>query len=1280
MIEDTGLLDPLTIPLYGRHMIEASAGTGKTYNITRIYVRLLVESRLTVKQILVMTFTEAATEEIKDRLASFIEELLRNFYLQPCEFSKTLQDKHGIQSTHKILSIAHLELDLASIYTINGFCQRVIGRFGLSMSLPQNAELLTDFRSISQAYLSDALRALRSNTQKYILLQNESFHDPDNFLQNFESLLGSREAISVPDAESFLMASVNEFNACWASHEANRKAIVEDLLKHESIVYQGVKGGAKAVMPELDDAINWLSRSVMIPKKDALEFMTTWLGLQNRSKEDSKVAEGEIINVAFNKLFSKVRINNYVKAGMPADHVLIVKSQALLADIKTPKGLGDIKKMLTNKLKRIPLYQVVYQIINSVNEKVEQHKHIHGVIGFNDQIEGVARAMKNSGAALIESLQQEYPAALVDEFQDTDEHQYSILEHLYPKGEQAQLLLMIGDPKQAIYSFRGGDIYTYLRAKKGADFRWGMDVNYRSSKEVITCYNRLFNGAPIGSGSQNLFDEDINYPLVKAPENPPKTVLIVDSDPTHTHTAFSFICANSIVKENRSDADDEVNHTPTIATKDVQVTEILRWCANETMRLLADVYIDENGTQRRVKSEDIAILVRSRGQATIVKQIFANCGLATVFLGEKTPLFESRQALHVLWFLQAVHQPTRENIRQSISTGLVNIDNDFNTHSVDLLIDDGHAAWETVFANLANYRVIWSQKGVYALLQSVIQQAAIQSKESERQLTNYMHIAELLATAAVTNSSALLLIHWLHKQITEAKQSDAHELRLESDQKLIKIVTQHKSKGLEYPVVFLPFANHIYTPSSAHSAVFHNENLERVTQLGVTSDAKSKAYKEALAEDMRLLYVSLTRPILRCYLGVFTLASSNKSALMRALNLSVNNKECDDPGRFVCTSIKQYLADISPFLFVSMADDLLPIKHDAPKAEIHDVSVLPLIGNINKKWQLTSFSKLSRKLTSDSLNDPQNDIFSASKHSFSRDEEESKNPSIKVSIEASNPLESNVNAAAQLLTSYRFIFPKGPDAGNLLHDILELIDFASPDVSGVLASLDANTINMQTIDKEKLSVWIEEILLTPLMTKSDFCLQTLHPEQVLKESEFYFPIESANTQGLLNIVSRYRKNLSDQFSITLPAKIAIQKEVLHGAMHGFIDLIFEFEGKYYVADYKSNFLGENLQNYEKTNLCQDIIKHNYDIQYLIYTLALHRYLTAFLPDYDYNHHFGGVYYLYLRGMGMSIDNKLSGKDCGIFYHKVEAILLNEIDKLFNVDEYENVDGNRGLIQ
>lgn len=1263
MTEETGLLEPLKIPLYGRHMIEASAGTGKTYNITRIYVRLLVESKLSVKEILVMTFTEAATEEIKDRLASFIEELLLNFHTKPCDFSQALQDKHGVESTYNRLGIAQLELDLASIYTINGFCQRIIGRFGLSMSLPQNADLLTDFQQITLAYVTDALRALRNTPEQYLLLQNESLHDPANFVNNFGRLIGAQDTISVPSQQTFLIAKADEFNACWRSHTLNRQSLIEGLLAEQAVLYQGVKTGEKTVAPEINDAIDWLSRTEMIASEDMGPLMLTWVGFGDTSKEESKKAEGTIVNAAFNKLFSSVRITNYVKAGMPEKHPLITNASQLLVGIKTPKGLGDAKKTLQQNIKNVALYDLVYKIINSVNVNIHQHKHIHGVIGFSDQIEGVANAMVNGGAALIESLQQEYPAALVDEFQDTDEHQYSILEHLFPKGVQDRLLLMIGDPKQAIYSFRGGDIYTYLKAKQASDFRWGMDVNYRSSKDVINCYNRLFYGAPLNEEPLYLFDENIRYPLVKAPSNPPKQLSIVDENPSQRDAAFSFICANALSPLNPK----EIESSPTNTTKDVQVGEILNWCANETTRLLADVHIDEDGTKRLVKSEDIAILVRSRGQATMVKQVFSSHGLATVFLGEKTPLFESQQALHIFWFLQAVHQPTRENIRQAITTGLVNIDDDLAMLSAQLLMDDGHPNWEIVFASLASYRIIWAQKGVYALMQSVIQQAAVQHKESERQLTNYMHIAELLANASVTNSSALLLIHWLHKQITEAKQSEAHELRLESDQKLIKIVTQHKSKGLEYPIVFLPYANHIYNPPSSHTAVFHNKDLDRVTQIGITSEAKRIASKEAFAEDMRLLYVSLTRPILRCYLGVFTLASSNKSALMRALNLSINNKECNDAGAFVYGGIKNTLADISTHLFVTMADALIPIRQPLPKQSIQDVSLLPFAGNINKTWQVTSFSKLSRKLLIGNATASSNDYSSQSTLKFSRDEEGEDKALPLIYTDAPNNIHVKTADNEDDIADYRFIFPKGPDAGNLLHDILELIDFSSPDLSGVLTLLDATKINSQLIDKEKLTLWIEQILAAPITIQNNFCLKDLPAQQTLKESEFYFPISAVDTYSLLDLVNTYRQDLSIHFNVALPARLAIQKDTLQGAMHGFIDLIFEYQGKYYVADYKSNFLGDSINDYQAINLAQDILKHNYDIQYLIYSLALHRYLTAFLPGYDYNKHFGGVYYLYLRGMRAPKDKEQKSTDRGIFYHKIEVELIHQLDHLFSIE-------------
>lgn len=1245
------LLKALEIPLHGRHMIEASAGTGKTYNITRIYVRLLVEKGLSVKQILVMTFTEAATEEIKDRLASFIDELLQNFDTNPCEFSRELKLLMGGEVMFSRLSLAQLELDLSAIYTINGFCQRIIGRFGLSMSLPQNAELLPDFQKINLAHVTDALRALRASGEDYALLQTESFHDPVNFVKHFGALIGSREEIKVLDTSTFLKELATQFNSLWERNEFMRHSIKRSMIDEKLVLYRGVKtGGEKKIEPDINEALEWLSKPKLIPTDSLETFVNRWLGLEGCNKEDSKEAEGELINPAFKRIFSSSRIKNYIAAGMSEQSPLLINAENLLNEIKTPKGLAKTKTELSNSLRRAPLYKLVYQLIRNVNIKISEHKQVHGVIGFNDQIEGVANAMQHSGEALIESLQEEYPAALVDEFQDTDEYQYSILEHLFPKDSQDRLLLMIGDPKQAIYSFRGGDIYTYLRARKASDFWWEMKINYRSTSEVVHCYNRLFHGAPLKEEPKCLFDENIVYPLVDAAPETANKISLIDTESSIGLSAFTFVCANALLPDNPQ----ELETTLTATSKDTQTDEIVTWCANEAKRLLSEVFIKNDGKQGLVQSEDIAILVRSKSQATIVKQVFSEHGLPTVFLGEKTPLFETAQALHILWFLQAVQQPTRENIRQAITTGLVDFDNSSSILSATLLLDDGHPSWESVFNSLANYRIIWLKKGVYALLQSVIQKAVVQNKESERQLTNYMHIAELLANASITNNSALLLIHWLHKQITNVNQSSAHELRLESDQKLIKIVTQHKSKGLEYPIVFLPFSNHLFSPPSPHTSAFHNENLDRVTQLGATSSDLRRVEKEAFAEDMRLLYVSLTRPVLRCYLGVFTLASSNKSALMRAMDLSVNNKECDDVGEYVYDQIKKCLSDISSSIFVTMADNLLPLSRGIPEQGSQEQNLKPFVGHIDKAWQVTSFSKLSKRFLGSIDNEFTQNPNENTSLSFSRDEEGD------FGIEPSVNGDVSSSIVKQALKSYQFQFMKGPDAGNLLHDILELVDFESANINDVLVSLNVTTINNKEINNAELTLWIERILSSPFSGLDNFSLLELKTEQTLKESEFYFPIYKANSQALLTIVNTYRQQLCRHFSIAQPKAFAIENHTLQGAMHGFIDLIFEWEGKFYVADYKSNYLGDNILDYQASNLAEDILKHQYDIQYLIYSLALHRYLTGFLPDYQYELHFGGVYYLYLRGMGDP-----NNKQTGFFYDKIDGQIIWQLDKLFD---------------
>lgn len=1274
-MKDYDILNPLSIELSGRHMIEASAGTGKTHNITRIYVRLLVEKKLSVQQILVMTFTEAATEEIKARIASFIDTLINDFDSAPCDCSLSLQAKVGAQETLHLLKLAQLELDLASIYTINGFCQRIIGRFGLSMSLPQHAELLSDFDGIKLAYLSDIIRSLRTSPDQYLLLENESLHDPVNFMKHFRNAIDQAGALKVHSVSSLKQEAVAQFNACWEKQKAARARLALELDAHRPILIKGTKTGQKANEALIDLAIEWVQQEELIPLAEGEELIERWLALGPYTRDDSKKIDDRLLSDAFKKLFSDARIKNYIESGLSKEHSLLLDGQALLVGIKDVGIMAQAKTSLKESINRVPFYELVYGIVKTLKQKVEQHKQSYSVIGFDDQIQGVANAMNDDGKALIESLQQEYPAALVDEFQDTDKHQYEILEHLYPKEDKARLLLMIGDPKQAIYSFRGGDIHTYMRAKDKVDSPFGMDVNYRSSKAVIAAYNRIFHGAPLEEQARPLFDTNIHYPIIESPRKVLDSALnLIDNNPSQGNAAFSFICANA-AREVKPNAKRKQKYD---TASDIQIDEILNWIAHEIKRLLADVHIEQKGETRLVKSEDIAILVRGHKQVAKVKKVLASHGIASVFLGERSPLFQSQQALHILWLLQAVHKASRDNVRRAISTGLVEMSPDQKLDPRELLLNDEHPAWEYTYKSLGEYLLLWQQKGVHALLLTLIQKSTLNSSDYERQLTNYMHIAELLAEASITETSPLQLIYHLHKEITGKNQTQANELRLESDQKLIKIITQHKSKGLEYPIVFLPFANYVNTRTPKHVAVYYSGNNNSVVELGMSTKAKESIIAESQAEDMRLLYVSLTRPILRCYLGVFSAVSCNSSALTRALNIPVDaNQENDDTGRTTLNNIAQNLSDIAEYIFLTMADVPLVIKNEIPIENLPDTEFLQFNATVNRRWQVTSFSKLSNKFEnsvyvqqfSNNMGENGDAIMR-----FERDAEEATNR-VRAGVSATETeidarIESPLlDLSTQTSDEYCYTFPKGPDAGTLLHDILEYIDFSQANIAEALSELNMHLINQHKIDEVQLSLWFEKILASPILMRSDSAFLRLHDlakSSTLKEAEFYFPIKATNITQMANIVGDYRKQLRTKFSALSWPSLKLNQELIEGAMHGFIDLIFEYDGQYFVADYKSNYLGDRADEYHPDVLAQDIIHHNYDIQYLIYSVALHRYLQANLSDYDYKKHFGGVCYLYLRGMQGHVQRSEQGLPYanGVFYDTIDQTLLLRLHQLF----------------
>jgi exodeoxyribonuclease V beta subunit len=496
------------------------------------------------------------------------------------------------------------------------------------------------------------------------------------------------------------------------------------------------------------------------------------------------------------------------------------------------------------------------------------------------------------------------------------------------------------------------------------------------------------------------------------------------------------------------------------------------------------------------------------------------------------------------------------------------------------------------------------------------------SENGERRLTDLMHLGELLQEASVQLDSPHALVRFLAQQIARPNsQSASQQLRLESDRHLVQIVTIHKSKGLQYPLVWLPFAAGY---REAASALYHDRE-SFAALLDVQGDAQSMALaeEERLAEDLRLLYVALTRSVYHCSVGIAPLIKGTRkkegeSDLHKsALGYLVQRGEAAD-----AEQLSQRLAALSGNGIEVIADDLRPGEtwQDRPAGD-QALSSREVTRALADAWRVTSYSGLQQHHSSALLDALPN-----------------------FDIDAAGEEEGSEDAA---LTPHHF--PRGAAPGTFLHGLFESIDFAEPpDEIWLEDQLQHHGYPLSWLPV--IQQWIERVLHTPL-NADGLTLSAIKSSDRLIEMEFYLPINHLLTAADLDDLLRRHDPLSRQAA-------ALDFRQVRGMLKGFIDLVFRWQEKYYLLDYKSNWLGESHAAYTPEAMAQAMIDHRYDLQYQLYTLALHRYLQHRLQDYDYQRHFGGVFYLFLRGMdGSSPDN-------GIFATRPGEAFIEEIDALF----------------
>lgn len=511
-------------------------------------------------------------------------------------------------------------------------------------------------------------------------------------------------------------------------------------------------------------------------------------------------------------------------------------------------------------------------------------------------------------------------------------------------------------------------------------------------------------------------------------------------------------------------------------------------------------------------------------------------------------------------------------------------------------LNQDEQAWDALVEEFSEYRQIWRQRGVMPMLRALmtarhIAENLLATRGGERRLTDILHISELLQEAASQLESEHALVRWLAQHIAEPDSNAAsQQMRLESDKHLVQIVTIHKSKGLEYPLVWLPF---IARFRKQDQAFYHDrETFAAVLDLGQDEASLELAEAERLAEDLRLLYVALTRAVWHCSLGVAPLSSrksGNSDFHLSALGRLLQAGEAMDAAGLAARLADFCHGDIA--LQIPGELDLTPWQ--APAATIPRLSARELQRRIADDWRVTSYSGLQQ-------------------HGFSGGQDLLP----RLDVDAAGVGEV---VEEPQLTPHQF--PRGAAPGTFLHSLFEELDFTQPVPEGWMAE----KLQLSGFDAQwapVLTDWLGGVLKTRL-PGPDIALNQLAARDKQVEMAFYLPIAQLLTAERLDALIRQY----DPLSADTPP---LDFRQVRGMLKGFIDLVFRHEGRYYLLDYKSNWLGEDREAYTRPAMEQAMRAHRYDLQYQLYSLALHRYLRHRLADYDYDRHFGGVIYLSAR--------------------------------------------------
>lgn len=1196
------MFDYKTCPLDGRTIIEAAAGTGKTYNIERIALRLIVEKGIGVQELVLVTYTKAAASELRERINAILSNM-----------REQLSGNSVSDDAHELLEVMreNLELDIESfreiamtrlndairdfasapIGTIHAFCARILRENAFESRTLFRSELGCDTANIVNTCVSDCMRALKYNPETGFI-------------------------------HSFLLEHLGSYG----------KTTLNPMLKYENleVIFESIDNDVIADFIDPENAtIDDVGKALLAIFERLPNSFTS-----NDFKSWSAVCGTVFTDLAFAKVETAIKLDNY---NIPSSSILGICEKytlkALLAKKKKSVDDEDVIILSRNSFFRLcagicellKLWRKceILHVYSAVSAGLKKYKIEENIVSFDDLLILVRDALNNSEKLLF-VLRNKYKAGIIDEFQDTDPVQYEIFSKIF--GTPRHSFFMVGDPRQAIYGFRGGDLATYLAAVRENSERPDgrkniLCENYRSSRNTVESVNRIF-----ADMAYPFADSRIDFPKVLSPESA-KGKGEIALDGIESETAMRVFEVDS-------------------------KCDVYEYSASLAVSLLKGNYTlpDGNGGCRKLKPSDIAVLVSSGYEAQMIRNALSNKGISAV-AGATVSVYATDEALELYTVMRAICDPSD---RLANARALITKICGFTLYEIANMNSNDEKTENAIVENIfLVLRDIWDKRSFAAMMRELMERFNIYGRfgtlqDGERHLANLLQLTDLLQELVLEHRcGAPKLTNMLNLKIREAQSSqgssDEELVRLETDRDCVRISTIHKSKGLEYPFVILPSLHRYYGKKSVENQTTYHIDDKHIAINPFDKDNPS--YTELFKERLRLAYVALTRAKYGCFM--FYNTEAKESSYLSPSDWLFRKYIVDDTLIDDEVAFRHFLkgmpyapltipAEFKTFKIIEKSDRY--IEDIPPEKECVFTE-----WNCNKiaTWRRISFSAIV------SGGHISGDTFAIQKELADK-------------IAEKDILESGEEQIQYDLLS----LPRGAAFGNAIHSIMEKIDFTASRENGLeIAKRELAAFGFTKDDDniaEKVTDMIDDVLQIDL---GGFTLGNLSRRDRISETEFDFscsPFNSAQVKEILEDYA-YKKFAFNDWQ-------GIASSNADGMMKGFIDLIFRHDGRYFILDWKTNSLDIYNASFDARSLALEMGRNMYFLQYLIYCSAFMKYLFSRLAElaehniknyddfaYAYEKYFGGVYYIFMRGVP-------AGK--GIFFERPEAELAYRFTNLF----------------